>query len=133
MIDPKEIPEFYVRYPHLKNKIQLTWGTRECRRVLISLLNDTRDGERGGFSRLDTKIIFSMLEDHDKKFPHLDLSKDTSSPFNSYTPVKKLPPTTPKGPLESEDGSPNIYGTIGAITTILLVALSILYSLFHNL
>jgi hypothetical protein len=135
MINPSEVTQFYARYPHLKDKIQLTWGTRECRRVLTSLINDTRDGERTGFSRLDSKIIFSLLDEHDKKFPHLDSSKGsvTESPFNSYPiPVKKLPPSTSqRAPLESEDGGLNIYGVIGATTTILLVAISILYNFFH--
>jgi hypothetical protein len=134
MIDPREVTQFYIRYPHLKDKIQLTWGTKECRRVLNELIGDSRDGHRQGFSNLDSKIIFAMLAEHDRKFPHLDLSNAITVPFNSYTPVKKEPVkvTIVKAPLESKDGGLNIYGTIGAITTILLVALSIFYSFYHT-
>jgi hypothetical protein len=126
MINQEEIVSFYERYPHIKDRIQLTWGTAQCHRCLIELLNDTRDGERKGFSRLDSKVIFALLDDHDKKFPYYDSSIKYESPFHSYNPVPKVPPR----PVPQEDADSGIYWTLGAVTTMVLTVVAFVYGFY---
>ncbi len=63
--------EFYAAYPHLA-RIDDLWGTAQCRKLLIELLTDTRNGTRRGFEPEHARTIFRLLSEHDEKFDHLD-------------------------------------------------------------
>lgn len=62
----------FSRYPHLAKKITLAWGTQECRDMLVSLMSDSRENSRAGFSHEDAKTIFLLLNRHDAVYPHFD-------------------------------------------------------------
>jgi hypothetical protein len=65
-------------YTNVKNKIELTWGTREGRAYLDDLCLDTRCEAipRQGFKFDALLAIEDMLELHDKTFPQFKLSGD---------------------------------------------------------
>ena len=86
MADETTTPELFVKYPHISNKITSTWGTVEGRKLLVSLLADSRDGTRAGFPPSVAKEIFALLKKHDDKFPQLDTTTDIIVPFQSYRP-----------------------------------------------
>lgn len=62
---------FYAAYPHL-SKIDGMWGTPQCRKLLIDLLSDSRDGTRRGFEPEHASTIFRLLMEHDTDFNYLD-------------------------------------------------------------
>lgn len=62
---------FFAAYPHLA-RIDEMWGTAQCRKLLLELLSDSRDGARKGFEPEHASTIFRMLNEHDEKFNHLD-------------------------------------------------------------
>lgn len=79
---------FYSKYPHLKNKIQASWGTADCRKILSDSLLSDREG-RAGFPPADAKILFNMLRNHDQLFPNHNPDKPGDLPFIIYnTPVR---------------------------------------------
>ena len=78
--------ELFAKYPHISNKITSTWGTVEGRKLLVSLLADSRDGTRAGFPPSVAKEIFALLKKHDDKFPQLDTTTDIIVPFKGYRP-----------------------------------------------
>ncbi|WP_222948174.1 hypothetical protein [Thauera sedimentorum] len=61
----------YERFPHLR-KIDLIWGTRECRDYVFRLMTDTRGGTRQGFPREHALTIMSLLMEHDRHFPEFE-------------------------------------------------------------
>ena len=61
--------DLFERFPHFYS-IKAIWGSPECRTFLAGLLMDNRDGSRQGFDRSASKTIFSLLQEHDEKFPH---------------------------------------------------------------
>lgn len=61
----------YETFPHLR-QIDKLWGTYDARDFLKSLMNDSRDGARQGFSLEDASTIFELLIEHDKEFPQFD-------------------------------------------------------------
>ena len=61
----------YAAYPHL-SRIDDMWGTAQCRKLLLELLSDSRDGTRKGFEPEHASTIFRLLNEHDQKFDHLD-------------------------------------------------------------
>lgn len=76
--------ELFIKYPHIADKITLTWGSVEGRKLLVSLLADSRDGTRAGFAPSVAKEILALLKQHDIKFPQLDTTTDIIVPFQSY-------------------------------------------------
>jgi hypothetical protein len=72
--DDIDFLEFSEKYPHLGKKITVLWGSAGGRELLLSLIADSRDGTRAGFSPQDAKKIFAILKKHDVLYPHLDNS-----------------------------------------------------------
>ncbi|MCX7192898.1 MAG: hypothetical protein NTY60_04645 [Proteobacteria bacterium] len=66
----------FLHHPHIAKKITLLWGYAECRKLLVSLLSDSRDRMRAGFSEQNAKTLFAMLNQHDALFPQFDTSSD---------------------------------------------------------
>ncbi|MDY0012894.1 MAG: hypothetical protein RBS40_08395 [Rhodocyclaceae bacterium] len=71
-----DVTGFLERYPHLSTCLA-SWGTLACRRVLMGLMNDTRNGQRKGFPAQDALTVFRLLQEHDNKFPQFDDSSDS--------------------------------------------------------
>jgi rRNA processing protein Krr1/Pno1 len=67
--------KLFAAYPHLA-VIGEKWGTREARRIINDLMNDSRGGERQGFPAEHASTIMSLLMEHDREFPNCD---DSSS------------------------------------------------------
>jgi hypothetical protein len=63
--------KLYERFPHLR-KIDLLWGSPECRKFVFMLMTDTRGGTRAGFPREHAATIMSLLLEHDRKFPQFE-------------------------------------------------------------
>lgn len=61
----------YECFPHLR-KIDVMWGTRECRDYLFQLMTDTRGGKRQGFPAEHAMTIMSLLMEHDREFPEFE-------------------------------------------------------------
>lgn len=61
----------YQRFPHL-SRIDLLWGSAECRQYIWGLLTDTRGGARAGFPKEFAGTIMSLLMEHDRRFPHFE-------------------------------------------------------------
>jgi hypothetical protein len=89
-VDPAEL---FKKYPHIAKKITSLWGSAECRELLMSLINDSRDGGRAGFSTEIARIIFALLDKHDSIYPQFDKSAHIEIPFG-FT-QKKRPMNTP--------------------------------------
>jgi hypothetical protein len=55
------------KFPHVQKRIELFWGTVECREYLNGLtLTDTT---KQGFPFDVVSVLFDLLGDHDDKFP----------------------------------------------------------------
>ncbi|MCB1886511.1 MAG: hypothetical protein KDH20_02785 [Rhodocyclaceae bacterium] len=67
----------YARFPHLI-RIELLWGSLECRQFLSGLLTDDRGDHRTGFPAEHAKTIFALLMEHDAAFPEFDASQAQS-------------------------------------------------------
>lgn len=63
--------KFYERFPHLQ-RIDLMWGSSECRKFLLHLLTDTRGGTRQGFPKEHAATIMSLLMEHDRRYPQFE-------------------------------------------------------------
>lgn len=61
----------YMRFPHLV-RIELLWGSLECRQFISGLLTDDRGDHREGFPAEHAKTIFALLMEHDAAFPEFD-------------------------------------------------------------
>lgn len=59
------------RFPHLCS-IEENWGTLACRRQLMSLMNDTRNGQRQGFPPEHALTLFRLMLEHDTDFPQYE-------------------------------------------------------------
>ena len=78
-------------FPRLGIQVHGTWGTRECRLLLLHLINDSRGGERRGFPPEVAAAITRLLLAHDEKFPHFDDSQDIIVPFSgNHRAVKDI-------------------------------------------
>lgn len=64
----------YARFPHLA-RIDTLWGSPECRTLLVDLLTENRDGKRQGFPAQHASTLFSLLNEHDRRFPEFDTSQ----------------------------------------------------------
>jgi hypothetical protein len=82
---------FYEKYPHLKEKIQLTWGTAECRKIISDTLLSDRPN-RAGFPQEDAKTLFNILLTHDQLFPELNPDQPGDIPFRVFSAEKKAAP-----------------------------------------
>ncbi|MBL8439525.1 MAG: hypothetical protein JNM61_15130 [Zoogloeaceae bacterium] len=59
------------RFPHLQVIVD-EWGSASCRRRLMTLMNDTRNGERKGFPADHALTIFRLVMEHDQDFPEFE-------------------------------------------------------------
>ena len=66
-----DLTQFLEAYPHLQS-IVTDWGTQAGRDRISSLILDTRDGGRKGFPPEHAKTVFSLLMEHDSKFPQVE-------------------------------------------------------------
>ncbi|MCB1896275.1 MAG: hypothetical protein H6945_13510 [Zoogloeaceae bacterium] len=73
----------YQRFPHLI-RIELMWGSVECRQFLSSLLTDDRGEHRTGFPAEHAKTIFSLLMEHDSAFPECELASIKPASHDFY-------------------------------------------------
>ena len=62
------------RYPHLR-PIEDTWGSHECRALLLGLMLDKREGNRTGFPFEYGSLLLQLLQDHDSAYPRFDDSR----------------------------------------------------------
>lgn len=69
--------KLFAAYPHLA-PIGEKWGTRECRKLINDLMNDTRGGGRQGFPPEHASTIMMLLLEHDREFPDFDESTSVS-------------------------------------------------------
>lgn len=58
-------------YPRIGNILELFWGLEEFNTYIIRLMNDTRDGNRQGFSKEVGWAIFRLSQRHDYLYPKL--------------------------------------------------------------
>jgi hypothetical protein len=75
------------QFPRVYNEIESKWGSRAGRDYLMSLIMDSRDGDRKGFPAEVAEEIIMILKQHDKEFPNLDATHDIA-PSYSFTPPK---------------------------------------------
>ncbi len=61
----------------------MAWGTLECREMLVSLMSDSGERIRTGFSHEDAKTIFLLLDRHDALFPHFDKTPEIAASAGS--------------------------------------------------
>jgi len=90
--DPSDIDAstFLQAYPHIYKKITTSWGSPNCRELLVSLINDSREGHRAGFSPQHAKTIFALLQRHDRLYPQFDTSSQSIVPFG-FTATERRP------------------------------------------
>jgi hypothetical protein len=63
-------------YPHITKRIESLWGTQECRKFLLELISDSRDGQRQGLPTEVAKEIILVLQNHDEQYPGFDDSAE---------------------------------------------------------
>jgi hypothetical protein len=63
--------KLYERFPHLR-KIDLLWGSPECRKFIFLLMTDTREGKRQGFPTEHAVTIMALLMEHDRRYPQFE-------------------------------------------------------------
>lgn len=71
-LDHALTPEFELiasRHPHIAKCIMFLWGNPELVVYINQLMQDTRDGERAGFSHDIARALFTLLNLHDTHFP----------------------------------------------------------------
>lgn len=61
--------EFFAKFPHIANRIKKIWGSDVCRNYLNTLVTDTRDNTRVGFTQEQISIIIQLIDKHDLEFP----------------------------------------------------------------
>lgn len=66
-----ETAALFARFPHLRG-IEENWGTLPCRRQLMELMNDTRNGQRKGFPPDHAMTIFRLMLEHDADYPQYE-------------------------------------------------------------
>jgi hypothetical protein len=69
------------KYPHIRRKVDSSWGSAEMRKFIIELLSDSRGGTRVGFPPADAAQILSLLKVHDDSFPQYDTTDAIIVPF----------------------------------------------------
>jgi|GEM_PF-4424152 hypothetical protein len=113
-VDPAEL---FTKYPHIAKKITMLWGSSNCRELLLSLINDSRDGGRAGFSPEIARIIFALLDKHDEMYPQFNKSAHIEVPFG-FT-QKKVPAA--RAVKENNDG----WGVIHYAIIIFILILGV--------
>lgn len=121
-MDTVDTSEFFTLYPHIAGKIRDLWGTKECRVLLMTLLNESRDGKRAGFPISIGKTIFTLLKVHDTKFPQFDDADDIVVPF-------KL--ARPRPVIVDRSYDWGIVGTAAKIIALVLIA-AIFYKVYKK-
>ena len=57
------------RFPRIAKRLRLAWGSKEFRRYVDELLNDTRGGKRQGFPPEVLFALYKVVEEHDRQNP----------------------------------------------------------------
>ncbi|MBL8446964.1 MAG: hypothetical protein JNJ44_06080 [Zoogloeaceae bacterium] len=78
-----ETTALVARFPHLQVVVD-EWGSASCRRRLMALMNDTRNGERKGFPAEHALTIFRLVMEHDQDFPQFE-ELATAVPWSDAT------------------------------------------------
>lgn len=65
----------FAAFPHLRS-IEENWGTLPCRQQLMTLMNDTRNGQRKGFPPEHALTLFRLMLEHDTAFPQYEESSN---------------------------------------------------------
>ncbi len=60
---------FFERFPHLRDRIELLWGTPEGSKAINDLILDSRQGTRGGFPKEYLDTLITLCSEHETKFP----------------------------------------------------------------
>lgn len=84
----REIERLSEEYPRIAKRIVATWGTQDCRDYMMSLINDSRDGNRQGFQKDTASTIMTILDIHDRKYPLYDDVTDII-PYRYVRPIDK--------------------------------------------
>ncbi len=79
----------FSRHPQLAKKITMSWGTLECRDMLVSLMSDSRSSVRTGFSHEVAKTILMPLDRHDALHPHFNKEPEIVAPVRPAVAVRK--------------------------------------------
>lgn len=58
------------KYPHVHQKLEVLWGTVECKNFISDLITPKRD-DRSGFSFEVLMEINKISEHHRQAYPHL--------------------------------------------------------------
>ena len=121
-MDNLDTSELFAQYPRIAVKIKALWGTKECRDLLMSLLNDSRDGKRSGFPVSVGQTLMALLTDHDAKFPRFDSKYESIIPFTAVRPRTVI--VKPKSD----------WGFLGSLAKFLVFVLiaAFLYKYFKN-
>ena len=56
-------------FPIIGKRLSIVWGDAAARTYLISLITDSRDGERQGFPKEVTSALIALAAQHDNEFP----------------------------------------------------------------
>jgi len=88
--DKIDTSELFKLYPHIGVKIRTLWGTKECRALLMTLLNDSRGGSRAGFPVSIGESIIFLLNEHDARFPRFDDTGEFIVPFTGLRTNPKV-------------------------------------------
>lgn len=60
---------FFERFPHLRDRIELLWGTPQGAKAISTLVFDSREGHRAGFPPEHAATVMALYEEHSRKFP----------------------------------------------------------------
>ena len=75
-------------FPDLGRRIEFLWGDRSCRTFMYNLINDTRAGQRQGFSQPVSMAIIALSVKHDNDFPAFIPAENIWLDNTTRTPVK---------------------------------------------
>jgi hypothetical protein len=80
----KETDEFKLineSFPHVGERIEVFWGSREFVEYTDRLFFDTRDGIRKGFPPYILSAISKLRNTHDRRFPEFVKVEESKPPF----------------------------------------------------
>ena len=91
------IEKLAIQFPKLAQRVQLEWGTKQCRQIMLDSLGDGK--ETAVFNHTSASALISLIECHDHEFPKFDDSKDDINPEHSFFTMhpKKPAVVEPKG------------------------------------
>ena len=61
--------DFFLKFPHIYQRIKVVWGSDACRIYLNNLITDTRENSRQGFGHDYITTLIQILDKHDLEFP----------------------------------------------------------------